>query len=367
MESENTINFFDYIGAESPSSPQPTPTDSETNATPVGEGASPSDSQATDSSTQIVSDDTTFSASDLKAIFGDFESLDSIKSKYETVNQKASKYDEYEPFLNDQETLFKELETPFVDDTLASLNSFMKHTGIKDRSVAEKFVGKTAEEIKQSPIQTMALAQVLEDPSLLKDISFEDLCDAIADENNTYADVTFEDAPKIMKMKIGKNVAVVEEKLKNISDNRDILSSLRNKYNESKETVEKVVNEWKPIVGDLTKKAEYDYEIEGYKIKAQVSEETKKAIENEIFSIIKSNPALPSSQDVELMNNYIRSRVENLEAKNIYKALINAAKGEAREQTAKEFHNGSEIIKQEKSSGNSNEKSQLQRYFESQY
>jgi len=367
MESENTINFFDYIGADSQSSPQPTPTnvDSETTPSPVND-STPSETSPSEPTPSIVSDDTTFSASDLKAIFGDFESLDSIKSKYEAVNQKASKYDEYEPFLNEQETLFKELESPFVDDTLASLNSFMKHTGIKDRSVAEKFVGKTAEEIKQSPIQTMALAQVLEDPSLLKDISFEDLCDAIADENNTYADVTFEDAPKIMKMKIGKNVAVVEEKLKNISENRDILSSLRNKFNESKETIEKVVNQWKPVVGDLTKMSEYELEVEGLKIKTQVSEQTKNQLQNELISLIKSNPSLPNDQNVELMNNYIRSRVENLEAKNIYKALINAAKGEAREQTAKEFHNGSEVKKTERPNTGS-EKSQLQRYFESQY
>jgi hypothetical protein len=199
-----------------------------------------------------INDDTTFKASDLRAIFGDFESIDSIKQKYSGFEERAKKYDEFEPLISQQESLMKELESPFANEKLAGLNSFIRNTGINDLDVASKFVGKTSEEIKQTPIQVMALAQVIQEPDLLNNMSFEDLCEAIADENSTYADVTFEDAPKVMKMKIGKNIAIVEEKLQNIGQNKDFVASLRNQYNESKETVAKAVQEWKPTIEKLT-------------------------------------------------------------------------------------------------------------------
>lgn len=247
----------------------------------------------------VITEDTTFKASDLKAIFGDFESIDSIKQKYSTYEERAKKYEEYEPLISQQETLIKELESPFANERLASLNSFIKNTGVNDLEVANKFVGKTSEEIKQNPIQVMALAQVIQEPDLLKDMTFEDLCEAIADENNTYADVTFEDAPKVMKMKIGKNIAVVEEKLQNIGQNKDFVASLRNQYNESKETVAKAVQEWKPTIEKLTDLKEVEYDLEGYKVKAQVSAETRNQLQKEITNIITSNPSLPDDQSIE--------------------------------------------------------------------
>lgn len=361
QEQGTPTSIFSALGLENPT-PEPMPSQDEPIVTPdpIVDGSEPI---ATPES--VITEDTTFKASDLKAIFGDFESIDSIKQKYSTYEERAKKYEEYEPLISQQETLIKELESPFANERLASLNSFIKNTGVNDLEVANKFVGKTSEEIKQNPIQVMALAQVIQEPDLLKDMTFEDLCEAIADENNTYADVTFEDAPKVMKMKIGKNIAVVEEKLQNIGQNKDFVASLRNQYNESKETVAKAVQEWKPTIEKLTDLKEVEYDLEGYKVKAQVSAETRNQLQKEITNIITSNPSLPDDQSIELINTYIRSRIENLEAKNIYKSLITAAKGEALEKSVKEFHNGSPVARPEKQGG-SNEKSQLLQYFERQ-
>jgi len=361
QEQGTPTSIFSALGLENPT-PEPMPSQDEPIVTPdsITDGGEPI---ATPD--PVITEDTTFKASDLKAIFGDFESIDSIKQKYSTYEERAKKYEEYEPLISQQETLIKELESPFANERLASLNSFIKNTGVNDLEVANKFVGKTSEEIKQNPIQVMALAQVIQEPDLLKDMTFEDLCEAIADENNTYADVTFEDAPKVMKMKIGKNIAVVEEKLQNIGQNKDFVASLRNQYNESKETVAKAVQEWKPTIEKLTDLKEVEYDLEGYKVKAQVSAETRNQLQKEITNIITSNPSLPDDQSVELISTYIRSRIENLEAKNIYKSLITAAKGEALEKSVKEFHNGSPVARPEKQGG-SNEKSQLLQYFERQ-
>ena len=361
QEQGTPTSIFSALGLENPA-PEPMPSQDEPIATPdpIVDGSEPI---ATPD--PVITEDTTFKASDLKAIFGDFESIDSIKQKYSTYEERAKKYEEYEPLISQQETLIKELESPFANERLASLNSFIKNTGINDLEVANKFVGKTSEEIKQNPIQVMALAQVIQEPDLLKNMTFEDLCEAIADENNTYADVTFEDAPKVMKMKIGKNIAVVEEKLQNIGQNKDFVASLRNQYNESKEAVAKAVQEWKPTIEKLTDLKEVEYDLEGYKVKAQVSAETRNQLQKEITNIITSNPSLPDDQSIELINTYIRSRIENLEAKNIYKSLITAAKGEALEKSVKEFHNGSPVARPEKQGG-SNEKSQLLQYFERQ-
>lgn len=361
QEQGTPTSIFSALGLENPT-PEPMPSQDEPIATPdsVVEGSEPI---ATPD--PVITEDTTFKASDLKAIFGDFESIDSIKQKYSTYEERAKKYEEYEPLISQQETLIKELESPFVNERLAGLNSFIKNTGVNDLEVASKFVGKTSEEIKQNPIQVMALAQVIQEPDLLNNMTFEDLCEAIADENNTYADVTFEDAPKVMKMKIGKNIAVVEEKLQNIGQTKDFVASLRNQYNESKETIAKAVQEWKPTIEKLTDLKEVEYDLEGYKVKTQVSAETRTQLQKEIANIIASNPSLPDDQSVELINTYIRSRIENLEAKNIYKSLITAAKGEALEKSVKEFHNGSPVARPEKQGG-SNEKSQLLQYFERQ-
>jgi hypothetical protein len=361
QEQGTPTSIFSALGLENPT-PEPMPSQDEPIATPdsVVEGSEPI---ATPD--PVITEDTTFKASDLKAIFGDFESIDSIKQKYSTYEERAKKYEEYEPLISQQETLIKELESPFVNERLASLNSFIKNTGVNDLDVANKFVGKTSEEIKQNPIQVMALAQVIQEPDLLNNMTFEDLCEAIADENNTYADVTFEDAPKVMKMKIGKNIAVVEEKLQNIGQTKDFVASLRNQYNESKETVAKAIQEWKPTIEKLTDLKEVEYDLEGYKVKAQVSAETRTQLQKEITNIIASNPSLPDDQSIELINTYVRSRIENLEASNIYKSLITAAKGEALEKSVKEFHNGSPVARPEKQGG-SNEKSQLLQYFERQ-
>lgn len=361
QEQGTPTSIFSALGLENPA-PEPMQSQDEPIATPdsIVDGSEPIATPE-----PVITEDTTFKASDLKAIFGDFESIDSIKQKYSTYEERAKKYEEYEPLISQQETLIKELESPFANERLASLNSFIKNTGVNDLEVANKFVGKTSEEIKQNPIQVMALAQVIQEPDLLKNMTFEDLCEAIADENNTYADVTFEDAPKVMKMKIGKNIAVVEEKLQNIGQNKDFVASLRNQYNESKETVAKAVQEWKPTIEKLTDLKEVEYDLEGYKVKAQVSAETRNQLQKEITNIITSNPSLPDDQSIELINTYIRSRIENLEAKNIYKSLITAAKGEALEKSVKEFHNGSPVARPEKQGG-SNEKSQLLQYFERQ-
>lgn len=361
QEQGTPTSIFSALGLENPA-PEPMPSQDEPIVTPdpITDGGEPIVTPE-----PVITEDTTFKASDLKAIFGDFESIDSIKQKYSTYEERAKKYEEFEPLISQQETLIKELESPFANERLASLNSFIKNTGVNDLEVANKFVGKTSEEIKQNPIQVMALAQVIQEPDLLKDMTFEDLCEAIADENNTYADVTFEDAPKVMKMKIGKNIAVVEEKLQNIGQNKDFVASLRNQYNESKETVAKAVQEWKPTIDKLTDLKEVEYDLEGYKVKAQVSAETRTQLQKEITNIIASNPSLPDDQSIELINTYVRSRIENLEAKNIYKSLITAAKGEALEKSVKEFHNGSPVARPERQGG-SNEKSQLLQYFERQ-
>ena len=110
---------------------------------------------------------------------------------------------------------------------------------------------------------------------------------------------------------------------------------------------------------------EIEVDVDGLKIKASVSEQTMNQIQQEVLGIISSNPLPTDEQNVKAIQTYVRNRAEALEAKSIYKSLISAVKGEARESALKEFHNGSEVVKLEKPDGQS-EKSQLQRYFESQ-
>lgn len=358
----NTVNFFDYIGAANAKPSDAAPIDQHSsqeqnqneNPEPIG-----------DDSNNASSDEPTFKASDLKAIFGDFENVDSIKERYSMLSEKASKYDEFEPFITNQETLFKELESPFADESLASLNAFMKQTGIKDMDVAKKFVGKSSDDMRNNPVQVMALSEVLKDPSLLKTMSFDEICETIADEYNTYVDVDGSSAPKTMKMKIGKHLDVVEEKLKNISDNKDFVASLRGKIESQREVASKIVSDWKPIVGEVTKIDSLEIEVDGFKIKAAVSQSSLDQVNQELMNVISSNPLLPDENNVNALKQYAAQRLEALEAKNIYKALVNAAKGVAQEQAVKEFHNGSEVVKKERPNSSS-EKSQLQRYFESQ-
>jgi hypothetical protein len=312
-----------------------------------------------------IIEEATFRASDLKAIFGDFESIDSIKEKYMTIEERAKKFDEFEPYISERETLFSQLESPFANEKLANLNAFIKSTGINDLDVANKFVGKTASDMRDTPIQTMALAEVIKDPSLLKDMTFEEICETIAEENNTYVNASNEDIPKTMKMKLGKNISIVEEKLNNIGENKDFIASLREQINTQKDGVNKLVGDWKPIVTEASKINELDIEIDGLKVKTSVSEETRTQINQEVMGIISANPLPANEQNMDAINMYIRTRAEALEAKNVYKALITAVRGEAQEAALKEFHNGSEVVKHEKPDAKS-EKSQLQRYFESQ-
>lgn len=360
-EEQTPTNIFAALGIQNPD-PAPAADPVQT-SDPINNGEETNDPAPI--ADPIVMDDATFKASDLKSIFGDFESIDSVKEKYSMFEERAKKYEEFEPFIREQETLMQQLESPFANEKLANLNSFIKGTGINDLEVANKFVGKNTEEIKQNPVQVMALAQVIQEPDLLKTMTFEEICETIAEENNTYSDVTFEDAPKTMKMKLGKNVNIVEEKLQNIGDNKDFVASLREQFNTKQKSVEKLVNDWKPVAEEATKIREIEVEVDGLKIKSSVSEQTMKQIQQEILGIISSNPLPTDEQNVKAIQTYVRNRAEALEAKSIYKSLIAAVKGEARESALKEFHNGSEVVKLEKPDAQS-EKSQLQRYFESQ-
>ena len=362
MENEEikSTNIFATLGIENP---EPGSNENISNENNISN--EPENNAGSNSESSIVNEDATFKASDLKSIFGDFESIDAVKEKYSMFEERAKKYEEFEPFIREQETLIQQLESPFANDKLANLNAFIKGTGINDLEVANKFVGKNTEEIKQNPVQVMALAQVIQEPDLLKTMSFEDICETIAEENNTYSDVSFEDAPKTMKMKLGKNVNIVEEKLQNIGDNKDFVASLREQFNTKQKSVEKLVNDWKPVAEEATKIREIEVDVEGLKIKTSVSEQTMNQIQQEVLGIISSNPLPTDEQNVKAIQTYVRNRAEALEAKSIYKSLILAVKGEARESALKEFHNGSEVVKHEKPDAQS-EKSQLQRYFESQ-
>lgn len=360
-EQQTPMSIFSALGIQNP---DPAPADDNNPASdPINNGDKEPNPDSLPAS--IITDDVTFKASDLKSIFGDFESIDSVKEKYSMFEEKSKKYEEFEPFIREQETLMQQLESPFANEKLANLNSFIKGTGINDLEVANKFVGKNTDEIKQNPVQVMALAQVIQEPDLLKTMTFEEICDTIAEENNTYSDVTFEDAPKTMKMKLGKNVNIVEEKLQNIGDNKDFVASLREQFSTKQQSVEKLVNDWKPIAAEATKIREIEVEVDGLKIKSSVSEQTMNQIQQEVLGIISSNPLPTDEQNVKAIQTYVRNRAEALEAKSIYKSLISAVKGEARESALKEFHNGSEVVKLEKPDAQS-EKSQLQRYFESQ-
>lgn len=359
----NTVNFFDYIGAANAKPSDATPAE---NVATQQQAEDTSSQQGESDSNSSAPEEVTFKASDLKAIFGDFENVDSIKEKYSMLSEKALKYDEFEPFIKDQETLMQQLESPFADDSLANLNSFMKSTGIKDMEIARKFIGKNEDDLRNSPVQVMALSEVIKDPDMLKTMSFEEVCEAIADEYNCDVDVEGQYAPRTMKMKLGKHLDVVSEKLKNIGENKDFVASLRGKFDEFKQNTEKLVSDWKPIVEQTAKINDLEIEVEGIKVKTAVSQATLDQLNQELMGIISANPSLPDENNVNAIKNYARMRAEALEAKNIYKALVQAVRGESQEKAMKEFHNGAEVVKQERPSGSS-EKSQLQRYFESQY
>lgn len=360
-EQQTPMSIFSALGIQNP---DPAPAENTNPVTdPIDNGNQNTD-PAPDTD-PVITDDATFKASDLRSIFGDFDSIDAVKEKYSMFEEKSKKYEEFEPFIREQENWMQQLESPFANEKLANLNSFIKGTGINDLEVANKFVGKTTDEIKQNPIQVMALSQVIQEPDLLKTMTFEEICDTIAEENNTYSDVTFEDAPKTMKMKLGKNVNIVEEKLQNIGDNKDFVASLREQFSTRQQSAEKLVNDWKPVAAEATKIREIEVEVDGLKIKAPVSEQTMNQIQQEVLGIISSNPLPTDEQNVKAIQTYVRNRAEALEAASIYKSLISAVKGEARESALKEFHNGSEVVKLEKPDAQS-EKSQLQRYFESQ-
>jgi hypothetical protein len=357
-------NIFSALGIKDPNPAPASNNDAanESDVTPSSTDDSEGNGADVNTGTQ---DEPVFKATDLKSIFGDFESIDNIKEQYTSLSEKAKKYEEYEPFIKDQETLMKELESPFANEKLASLNSFIKATGVNDLDVANKFVGKTSDDLKNSPIQTMALAEVIKDPALLKNMTFQEICETIAEEHNTYVDADGDSIPKTLKMKLGRYVDTVEEKLQNITQNQDFVASLRNKFSEQEQTVQKLVGDWNPIVAEATKMNELQLEVDGVKFKAPVSETTLKQVQQEVMNIIQASPSIPDEANINAIKSFVSARIEAIEAKNIYKALANAVRGEARESALKEFHNGSEIRRSEKPDGSS-DKSMLQKYFESQ-
>lgn len=288
----------------------------------------------------------TFTIAELKEVFGiDTDSIDAIKETYTTARQKAQQFDEVLPKYKQYEEVLPKVKDPFVDPVFKQMNDFAKTTGIKDVNVISKFIGKTTEELEQSPVQLLALQKMVNTPSLSGRVSLSKLEEAIAEEYGVSVDVTKADIPVRMELAVAEAATNLQGKLTTSADSDDIFTQAAKQHEAQQQAYQQKLNTVVSYVSNIAEGfKEVSQTIGEHKVTAQVSDDVRKAIANEFTSYLASN-------DVDLSNPTVASQVKEafasrarqLMVDSLLEATVKTVQGVSTQKVLKEVHNGQDV------------------------
>lgn len=301
-----------------------------------------------------------YKGEDLKAKF-ETEDLDELHQKYTALAEKAKSADklgEYEQKLAELEAYRTFVDNPYGNEKLKGIDAFSRKTGVLDLGVAAQFVGKTVDEIGQTPVVAMALAKAIQNPSILNTMSFDKIVEAISEQTGLDKDTKPIELTASQLLGVNDSLSVISASFSKPDEAVDRYNEFKTKRDTTEATYKANVASWegKNIVDLPT----LELELEGdLKLPVSVSKETKQLIEQEVKQIIQREGVLYNAEAEQQLKQYARSRAEQLEAKNAIKLAYEEGKktssGVAKEEALKEIHNPAPVVRTDKAEVDSKE------------
>lgn len=296
-----------------------------------------------------------YKGSQLMEIFGS-ENLDEVKTNYSTLRERAEKLEAIEKEAEELRGFRGFIEKPFTNERLADIDKFGRQTGVTDVEVANRFVGKAPDEIGQNPIEAMALAEVIQNPDSYKNIPFSKVVAAMAEETGIEGDTKPQDLTNGQQLRLQRAVNTIAGAMTKEDSYQSPWSTYQAKTTEQKQAFQQILDSWKdvPILTDkeYVYKQEAKGDIPAFEVKQEIPAEIQKQVQTEINQIINDHPTLYSVEAQKRLATWARGRVSQLMSPSTtalaVEKAIDSLKGVLKEQIVKDYHNGAEIIRPER-------------------
>jgi hypothetical protein len=294
-----------------------------------------------------------YKGEDLKAKF-ETEDLDELHQKYTALAEKAKSADklgEYEQKLAELEAYRNFVDNPYGNEKLKGIDAFSRKTGVSDLGVAAQFVGKTVDEIGQTPVEAMALARVMQNPAILNTMPFDKIVEAVSEQTGIDTDTKPIELSASQMLGLTDSLAVINAAYNKPDEAVDRYNEFKTKRETTEATFKANVASWEGKINVDLPNIELALEGE-QKLALSVSKETKQLIENEIRQTIQIQGVPHSIEAQKQLENYARSRAIQLEAENAIKLAYEEGKktssGVAKEEALKEIHNPAPVVRTDK-------------------
>lgn len=240
---------------------------------------------------------------DENQVIQDINSAKELKARIAELQTKEAE-------LKEKETLISKFESPYHHDRTAKIDQAYAKTKIEDFNLLNMLVSTTAETISSDPITAIAIAKVLDNPTLIGDgITFEDLLEverAMAEK----AGVSMED-----KNSIEYKQLVIQSKsaLAKINNFQQDLANSKGKYNFAKENSEQESQRFAtslalttPKVEELLRSNKRKFEVNGVEFEVELSKDQLSAIkDNASRTAVQRGYDLNTADGVKALNELV--------------------------------------------------------------
>ena len=313
--------------------------------------------QAQENQAQVAAvavEDINIPFSQLKEVFGDHPDFESIKQTWQDRNTKAQQYETIAPKYQEYENVLPKIKEPFATPQVKAINAFVTNTGIKDLSVASQFVGKTSDDLAKTPLDLLALDEVMKNPDLLTVTTLNEIKEGIAARYGVTSDVEVADLPAAMRLEVSKASLAIQGKL-GAEDSEDYFTKAAKQHSTLQEQQTARYNAVSPKIAELSAALrEVSIEVEGAKAVVQVSDDIRQRIQQELTNYVMYNNVELTEDNVKLLRDSAILRAEELNVKALISEAVKASKGVATKQVLTEVHNGQPVVKQAAPSATAN-------------
>ena len=285
----------------------------------------------------------------LKELFGEDlgeeDNVETLKEKLKTYKQRATEYETLSRSASEVEEIKQKVKSPWANETVRALNSFIATTGINDLSIASKFAGKKADEIVKNPVEALALRQVMSNPDVLKMATMDEVREAIASQYGVSEDVEINDAPIALKIAVGDAAKEIEGKLSASGAGEDIFEKLVGERTQREQTYQQYLSTITPKVGEIVS-AVSELKIgtkSGTSFSLQVSDNVKSQLESEMRSYVASQGIDVTPEIAEQLKTAAIQRAKEIMVDDIAEMVEKQTKGVALKEAMKEVENGKPV------------------------
>ena len=246
------------------------------------------------------------------------------------------------------------IETPFVTQDVAKVNTFMRATGIHDIRLAGEVMGTSDEELKSNPVKAIVMSKLLTNPSLAA-VGMDKLYRAAARESGINPETAPEnwdpEVKETLEVKAAEALITIGEKRKSWEQPNDFFANLQHRKQEQDRLLNEARQNWDkeiPVLVNSVSKLTREVEVEGIgKVTSEVAlspDEVKSVVE----AIKPQLLALPvndqgKAQAKNLVETVLRSAAIDKFIQSAIKAYDSQHRANIEQQIRKEKSNGKPV------------------------